>query len=42
VKGLNFLIGKSSARALTMIAEAKIDKDTHQMRIRRPPYGAAE
>jgi hypothetical protein len=42
VKGLNLLIGKSSAQALAMIAEVKIDKDAHQMRIRRLTYGATQ
>jgi hypothetical protein len=42
VQGLNFLIGKSSARAPAMIAEAQIDNDKHQIRIRRRTYGAAE
>jgi hypothetical protein len=41
VKALNFLIGKSSARAPAMIVETKIDNETHQMRITRRTYGAA-
>jgi hypothetical protein len=42
VKELNFLIGKSSPRALAMIAEAKIDNARQQMRSTRRTYGAAE
>jgi hypothetical protein len=42
VKGLNLLIGKSSAQALAMIAEVKIDKGAHQMRIRQSTDGATE